>query len=595
MPDSATHAAARSFGPSLLEDGRVRFEFWAPALREVSLEIENASVLPMQAREDGWFEALAPASAGARYRFRVRDDLAVPDPASRFQPGDVHGYSELIDPGAYRWEQKDWRGRPWNEVVIYELHVGACGGYESVRAQLPRLANLGITAIELMPLADFPGTRNWGYDGVLPFAPDAAYGRPEQLKALIDTAHDLNLMVYLDVVYNHFGPEGNYLPVYAPAFFREDIHTPWGAAIDFRRSQVRRFYIQNALYWLNEYRFDGLRFDAVHAIQDPTFLDDLSAGIRAQIAPGHHVHLMLENEHNEARHLETAFDAQWNDDGHNVLHVLLTGETESYYANYTDKPAEKLARCLSEGFIYQGEPSPGHAGKPRGAPSDHLPAGRFILFLQNHDQVGNRALGERLTTLAEPDALRAAITLQLLCPQTPLLFMGEEWGSETPFLFFTDFHDELAEAVRKGRRKEFAGFAAFADEAQRERIPDPNDQQTFKRSMPDFAESQHGEHAARLAFYRKLLNLRRQHLCPRLKGTRARRSTVLSPKAVVANWRLGDGCKLRIAINLGADSVAIPRTSATLLFESSEGGAASIARGKLPGRCTCVFLNSPAP
>ncbi|MGQ0699857.1 MAG: malto-oligosyltrehalose trehalohydrolase [Panacagrimonas sp.] len=581
------------FGPTMLEDGRVRFGFWAPALKSVSLEIENAQPLLMQALADGWFEAVTQLAPGARYRYRVREDLAVADPASRFQPDDVHGPSEWVDPEAYAWEQNDWRGRPWHEVVIYELHVGACGGYAGVQAQLARLANLGITAIELMPLADFPGTRNWGYDGVLPFAPDAAYGTPAQLKSLIDAAHALNLMVYLDVVYNHFGPDGNFLPVYAPQFFREDIHTPWGAAIDFRRPQVRQFYIQNALYWLNEYRFDGLRFDAVHAIEDPTFIDELGAAIRAETAPGRQVHLMLENEHNEASHLEGAFDAQWNDDGHNVLHVLLTGESESYYANYAERPAEKLARCLAEGFVYQGEASPSHEGKPRGTPSDHLPPNRFILFLQNHDQIGNRALGERLGVLAHPHALRAAIALQLLSPQTPLLFMGEEWGSRTPFLFFTDFHDELAEAVRTGRRKEFACFPAFSDESKREQIPDPNALDTFTRSMPAFTESAHGEHAVVFAYYRNLLSLRRQQICPRLKGVQARRSSVLSPHAVVANWRLGDGSKLRIATNLGAEPVPFPRTSSPLLFESGQGCAASIASGKLPGRCTCVFLNDP--
>ncbi|MGQ0622297.1 MAG: malto-oligosyltrehalose trehalohydrolase [Panacagrimonas sp.] len=581
-----------TFGPRLLADGRTRFCFWAPAMQAVTLEIENAPPLPMQAMADGWFEAVTRPESRACYRYRLRDDLAVADPASRFQPEDVQGPSEWVDPQAHAWQQNEWLGRPWHEIVIYELHVGACGGYDGVRAQLARLANLGVTAIELMPLADFPGSRNWGYDGVLPFAPDAAYGRPEQLKALIDAAHGFNLMVYLDVVYNHFGPEGNYLPVYAPAFFREDIHTPWGAAIDFRRPQVRQFYLENALYWLNEFRFDGLRFDAVHAIQDPGFIDDLGAAIRAQIPPERQVHLMLENEHNQASHLEGSFDAQWNDDGHNVLHALLTGETEGYYANYADKPAEKLARCLAEGFVYQGDPSPSHGGRLRGTPSDHLPPNRFILFLQNHDQIGNRAFGERLTELADPDSLRAAVTLQLLCPQTPLLFMGEEWGSRSPFLFFTDFHDELAQAVREGRREEFAGFAVFANEATRERIPDPNDPETYLRSVPDVGEAGRGTHVATAAFYRKVLNLRRQHICPRLKGARPRHSSVLSPQAVAANWRMGDGAKLRIVTNLGPDKLFVPRTSSTLLFESAPGAAASVAKGELPGRCTCVFLST---
>lgn len=591
---NASCDSAPRFGATPLGDGRVRFCFWAPALNEVALEVEDQGSLPMQPLAAGWFETVTPLAPGARYRYRLRPDLAVPDPASRYQPDDVHGPSELVDPQAYRWQHERWRGRPWNEIVIYELHVGVCGGYDGVRARLGNLASLGVTAIELMPVADFPGARSWGYDGVLPFAPDATYGRPEQLKALIDAAHGFDLMVYLDVVYNHFGPEGNYLPRYAPAFFRDDLQTPWGSAIDFRTPQVRQFFIENALYWLEEYRFDGLRFDAVHAIQDPDFIDELGGAIRKRIGPGRHVHLMLENERNEASHLDGAFDAQWNDDGHNTLHVLLTGETEAYYADYAERPAEKLARCLAEGWVYQGDPAPAQMGKPRGTASGHLAPGRFILFLQNHDQVGNRALGERLSTLADPDALRAAAALQLLCPQTPLLFMGEEWGCRTPFLYFTDFHDELADAVCLGRRAEFAAFSAYADERERGEIPDPNQLATFTRSIPDIGEAARGAHAATFAFYRELLNLRRRHLSPRLRGTRPRRSKVLSSQAVLANWQLGDGSRLRILTNLGPDGIPVPRTSATPLYESAEGCAAAIARGQLPGRCTCVFLGIPA-
>ena len=590
----STTPLAPRFGPSLLDDGRVRLCFWAPALSAVTLEVEGSAPLSMTSIGDGWFEISTRLETGARYRYRVNSDLAVADPASRFQPDDVHGPSEWSDPRAYRWRDGKWHGRPWHETVIYELHVGALGGYEGVQAQLPRLAKLGITAIELMPLADFPGTRNWGYDGVLPFAPDASYGRPDQLKALIDAAHALGLMVYLDVVYNHFGPDGNYLPVYAPDFFRDDIHTPWGAAIDFRRPQVQQFYIENARYWLEEFHFDGLRFDAVHAIEHPTFLRDLAAAVRDRIPSERHVHLMLENEHNEAKHLESSFDAQWNDDGHNVLHVLLTQESEGYYLAYTDSPASKLARCLAEGFIYQGEASPLHDHAPRGTPSGHLPPNRFILFLQNHDQIGNRAFGDRLNTLAHPDALRAAITLQLLCPQTPLLFMGEEWGARTPFQFFTDFHDELGEAVRQGRRKEFAKFAAFADAEQRARIPDPNDEQTFQNSMPQPAEKEQAEHAGTAALYATLLKLRHERLTPSLPGTRALESFAVSDRCVVAHWRLGDGSTLRIATNLGPERVSIPRTGATLLFESAKGAAASLSQGELPPYCTCVFLDSAA-
>jgi maltooligosyltrehalose trehalohydrolase len=376
--------------------------------------------------------------------------------------------------------------------VIYELPPGTFGGFDGIRAELPRLAALGVTVIELMPIADFPGQHNWGYDGVLPYAPDAAYGTPEALKALVDAAHGLGLMVMLDVVYNHFGPDGAYLHAYAKSFFREDLHTPWGAAIDFDRPEVQQYFEQNALYWLMEYRFDGLRFDAVHAIGSPAFLDQLAAFLRSGVEPGRYIHLVLEHEGNAARHLRESatapgFDAQWTDDVHHCLHVLLTGEDEGYYEDFRD-PINQLARCMAEGFAYQGEISP-HSGKPRGEPSGHLPSTSFVICLQNHDQIGNRAMGDRLTMLANPQGLRAATALLLLAPFIPLLFMGEEVFSKTPFLFFTDHNDELAELVRNGRREEFKHFAAFQDPERRERIPDPNAASTFTASIPEFEGS----------------------------------------------------------------------------------------------------------
>ncbi|HEY1856321.1 alpha-amylase family glycosyl hydrolase, partial [Acidocella sp.] len=344
----------------------------------------------------------------------------------------------------FRWRHADWRGLPWAETVIYELHVGAYGGFDGVTAQLPRLAALGVTAIELMPIADFPGRHNWGYDGVLPYAPAAAYGSPEALHTLIDTAHGLGLQVFLDVVYNHFGPDGNYLNVYAKSFFRADQQTLWGQAIDFRHPEVRDFFIGNALYWLRDYRFDGLRFDAVHAIGDSPFLLEMAETIRAAL-PDRHIHLILENEDNDPDLLHVAveeqkFDAQWSDDWHHCAHVLLTREGEGYYEDF-QSPAQQMARCLAEGFAYQGDPAPHHGGEPRGRPSTHLPSTAFVICLQNHDQIGNRAFGERLRQLAHPAALRAAIALLLFTPQIPMIFMGEEFGETRPFLYFTDHHD----------------------------------------------------------------------------------------------------------------------------------------------------------
>jgi maltooligosyltrehalose trehalohydrolase len=440
-----------------------------------------------------------------------------------------------------------------------------------------------------MPVSDFPGRRNWGYDGVLPFAPDTAYGTPDELKALVDAAHDLDLMIFLDVVYNHFGPDGNYLASYAPKIFRHDVATPWGAAIDFRLPQVRRFFTENALYWLMEYRFDGLRLDAVHAIPEPGWLDEMAATVRATVEPGRHVHLVLEHDGNVASHLHQQFDAQWNDDGHHVLHVLLTGEIEGYYADYKDDPATGLARCLAEGFVYQGQPSPHRDGQPRGTPSQGLSPTAFVLFLQNHDQVGNRAFGERLTALAAPAALEAAIALQILCPQIPLLFMGEEYASTTPFLFFSDHHGDLADAVRDGRRREFAKFAAFADPARRETIPDPNAPASFDNSVPQ-ADPEHAE--ARSDLYRRLLALRRAEIVPRLPGTRSAGAVPIGPAAVSACWRMGDGAILTLAVNLGTEPVALTPPPGDVLFEGRAGAAECARAGHLPAWTTLAYLEA---
>ncbi|WP_442513679.1 malto-oligosyltrehalose trehalohydrolase [Pseudomonas promysalinigenes] len=551
-------------GAQMLDATSARFALWAPDARNVSLEIEQQPAIELLAEQDGWFTAVAPCKAGDRYRYSIDGRLQVADPASRYQPEGVHGPSQVVDVSTYHW-QHPWQGRPWHEAVIQELHVGVLDGFAGVARQLPRLAQLGITAIELMPLGQFPGERNWGYDGVLPYAPQHNYGSPEQLCRLVDQAHGHGLMVMVDVVYNHFGPDGNYLHEYASPFFREDRQTPWGAAIDFRRPEVREYFIQNALMWLCDYRCDGLRLDAVHAIDQPDFLVELAQRVRAAVAPGRHVWLVLENEHNQASLLQQGFDAQWNDDGHNALHVLLTGETEGYYADYQDQSIAKLARCLSEGFVFQGQAN--RHGNPRGEPSGHLEPSSFVLFLQNHDQIGNRALGERLTRLCPPAALRAATGLLLLCPMIPLLFMGDDDGSCRPFLFFTDFHDELADAVREGRRGEFAHFKAFADPEQREHIPDPNAQQTFEASRPLPKEVIAGWHG----LYEQLLGLRRRHVVPHLPGSRALGAVVLGDHALTARWRLGDGSTLRIDLNLAASPQAVELpASAWRLFDSSD-------------------------
>jgi maltooligosyltrehalose trehalohydrolase len=578
-------------GAIKLDAEQTRFALWAPDAFYVSVELENGQSLPLLPQADGWFVSNIRCPAGTRYRYNIDGEMEVPDPASRAQAGDIGQPSVVVDPLAYQWQHSSWHGRPWNQAVIYELHVGVLGGFLAVEQHLARLVELGVTAIELMPIAQFPGERNWGYDGVLPYAPQASYGTPEQLKHLIDAAHGHGLAVILDVVYNHFGPDGNYLHRYAKGFFREDKHTPWGAAIDFRRREVRDFFIDNALMWLLEYRFDGLRLDAVHAIEDPDFLQELAQRVRQQTDPSRYVWLMVENEHNQASLLEQGYDAQWNDDGHNALHVLLTGETDAYYADYAQKPTEQLARCLSQGFVFQGHTN--RHGESRGEPSGHLPPSAFVLFLQNHDQIGNRAFGERLHQLAHPDALKAATALLLLSPMIPLMFMGDEFAAEQPFLFFTSHHGELARLVREGRRNEFAAFSAFTDPHKREQIPDPNAPQTFEASRPVLSTS--GPSVIQ-QLYRQLLQIRHEQIIPRLPGAQALDASVLAPGAVSACWRMGDGSELRVDLNLGNAPVQhTPPIDAVLLFEHPPQSDQQLQQGTLPPYCALVSLTAATP
>ncbi len=523
-----------------------RFRLWAPDARRVELVLAD-QVLPMPAAGDGWFEAEAAAPEGTGYRYRIDAGYDVPDPASRWQPDGVHGASALYR-GDYAWRHDGWRGRPWHEAVVYELHAGACGGYAGVRALLPRLAALGITAIELMPLAQFPGRRNWGYDGVLPFAPAQAYGTPDELKALVDEAHGLGLMVLLDVVYNHFGPDGNYLGDYASPFFRAGSHTPWGEAIDFDQPAVQRYFIANALMWLDEYRFDGLRLDAVHAIEPTAFLHQLRQAVHAALPAERHVYLVLENEHNQASLLREGFTAQWNDDFHNALHVLLTGEDEGYYGDYAPQATAHLARVLGEGFAWQGQTTP--RGRVRGEPSADVPPVRFVAFAQNHDQIGNRACGERLSVLVPEPRLRVAVALTALVPMVPLFFMGEPWAAREPFLFFTDFEAPLDQAVREGRRREFAHFAAFASAQARSRIPDPNAVSTFEASRAPWPAPDDAAAQAWLAWFGGLLDLRARELVPHLEQARPLGGRVIGEAAVAAGWQLG-GRQWWLELNLG--------------------------------------------
>lgn len=561
------------FGANVLEDQHVRFRLWAPNARSVDVCIKNSThenMIAMPPEKDGWFEVITDsAGAGSLYSFCIDSDKQIPDPASRFQPGDVHGPSEVINADVWQWQDKNWFGRPFEEAIIYELHVGCFtpqGRFTGVIDKLDYLSELGITAIELMPVADFPGQYNWGYDGACLFAPDSRYGRPEDLKALIDAAHARNLMVFLDVVYNHFGPEGNYLHGYAPQFFSKNHHTPWGAAINFDGEQsywVRQFFIHNALYWLTEYHFDGLRLDAVHAIQDnsqPDFLTQLAQSVQTRFADDRHVHLILENDHNAAHYLTRDqterpkfFAAQWNDDIHHSLHVLLSGESSGYYVDYTQNPVFQLGRCLTEGFAYQGEQSVYRGNRHRGAASGHLPLTAFVSFLQNHDQIGNRALGERISRLARAEQIHAAISILLLAPQPPLLFMGEEWNCKQPFPFFCDFGPDLANQVINGRREMFARFPEFSNPDDLARIPDPTDVHTFQQAVLNWDDANQPDHLLWLNRYRKLINLRHREIIPHLKNPAAcsRGFEQLDKRTLTAYWNLGDYCKLTLLANLG--------------------------------------------
>jgi maltooligosyltrehalose trehalohydrolase len=591
------------FGATPVADG-VRFRLWAPRARAVSLRLESpsANMVSMVCEGEGWWALTTElAEPGARYRYVV-DGGSFPDPASRCQPEGVHGPSQVVDPESHGWRDFGWRGRPWEEIVLYELHLGTfseTGDFAGAARHLDHLCRLGVTAVELMPIAEFPGARNWGYDGVFLYAPSSRYGRPEELKRLVEACHSRGLAILLDVVYSHFGPEGNYLPAIAPDFFTERHHTPWGAAVDFsgpRSRPVRDFFIHNALYWLEEFQFDGLRLDAVHAIVDdrqPDIVDEIGDAVRRRIRD-REVHLVLENDRNEARRLTRSkgrierFSAQWNDDLHHALHVLIAGEKSGFYGDYAVAPARHLGRALAEGFVYQGEPSPFRGGRPRGEASAELLATAFVAFLQNHDHVGNHPFGIRLAARASEATLHAGIAIVLLSPQIPLLFMGEEWASLRPFAFFCDFEPGLAESVREGRQREFANFPE--DEAARERIPDPIAAATFAMSRLDWTEPEQACHAHWLARYRTLLEIRAREIVPRLAGMPAfaGRYEVHGPQAVTVEWRLGDRSRLTLMANFSGQAMPAPAEAAVgrLIYASATPGAPASAG---------FFLLAPAP
>lgn len=555
------------FGAEVLPGGGVRFRLFAPAAENVAVAFGGVERhAPMEAVGDGWFELVSEqARPGTQYRFVLPDGTHVPDPASRFQPDDVSGPSEVIAPGSYTWKDGKWAGMPWYQAVIYELHIGAFtpeGTFRAAIGKLDHLADLGVTLIEIMPVGDFAGNRGWGYDGVLWYAPDASYGRPDDLKALVEAAHARGMGVMLDVVYNHFGPEGNYIQKYFPNLLTEAHKTSWGAAVNYDDKQsdvVRALAIHNAMYWLEEFHLDGLRLDAVHAIMDSGpkhLLTELAERVAALNSP-YPLHLVLENEKNEAFRLTRDadgrpehFSAQWNDDMHHVLHTAATHEDAGYYADYVDN-ATLLGRALAEGFAYQGQASV-CTGKQRGEPCSHLPPDAFVSFIQNHDQIGNRAFGERIGHITDAAALKALVSVYLLLPQIPLIFMGEEWAASTPFPYFCDFHGELADLVRKGRRDEFKKFPEFQDPAKRDTIPDPLAESTYESAKLKWDERDGTENRECMTRHCQLIALRRTEIIPLLGEIEGNAGSfdVVGPGAVVVRWTIRGGRELRLAANL---------------------------------------------
>jgi maltooligosyltrehalose trehalohydrolase len=551
-----------------------RFTVPAPEAQSVELAVtrtpEARDWRPLDRQDDGTWSALVPGvRAGDRYLFRVDGGPAWPDPASRFQPEGVHAASEVVDPTAYAWQDTGWTGIDLADAVIYELHVGAFtpeGTFAAARLKLPWLRALGVTVVQLMPIADFPGRSNWGYDGVALFAPARCYGHPDQLRAFVDDAHRLGLAVYLDVVYNHLGPDGAYIAAFLPKAFSTRHSSPWGRGLNFDEAGselLRRYFTENAVHWVAEHHMDGLRFDATHAIVDDTsrhVLSEVTTAVR-QAAQGRRVQLIAEDNRNLASMMQPpgqgglGFDAVWADDFHHQMRRLLAGDTDGYYADFTGR-VEDVAATIRQGWFFRGQYS-GYQQGLRGSPPDALAYPSFVIAIQNHDQVGNRALGERLHHQIGEAAYRAASALLLLAPETPLLFMGQEWAAGAPFLYFTDHEPALGRLVTEGRRREFERFEAFSRPDAAARIPDPQHASTFERSLLGWDEQRMAPHRFVAGLYQALLALRH-----RWQPGRARRDqfavTPVPAFGIVLEYRHDPTTGRALAVWLeGAGSVAI--------------------------------------
>ncbi len=558
-------------GAELQPDGSVHFRVWAPKNRTVSVELfksawEGARAFPLTREEGGYFSgSVADAHAGDRYKYRV-DEGSFPDPISRFQPDGPHGASQVVDPSTFKWTDGAWRGRPAKELVIYEMHLGTFtqeGTWRAAQAQLPELQKLGITMIEIMPIAEFPGEYGWGYDGVDLFAPTRLYGQPDDVRAFINHAHELGLMVILDVVYNHFGPDGNYLRPYSDDYFTDEHHCEWGEAINFdtrNSAGVREFFLTNVRYWIDEFHFDGLRLDATQQIYDDSsvhILADISRVAR-EAGQGRQIYIVGENETQIARLVRPyeksgyGLDALWNDDFHHSAIVAATGRIEAYYSDYRGAPQEFVS-ALKRGFLYQGQWY--HWQKiRRGHASLDLHPRNFVIFLQNHDQVANSLRGLRLHQMTSPGTFKALTAMTLLAPSTPMLFQGQEFASNSPFLYFADHNPELRKLVHEGRTKSLLQFRTIAAEESREFLAEPGHRDVFERCKLNFEERE--KHSAVYAMHADLLKLRREDST--IADPAGIDGAVLGSHAFVMRYFSANGDDRLLLVNLGPDLLLNP-------------------------------------
>jgi len=559
----------KSWGAEYTAAGEVRFRIWAPAADTLSLRLLDEDV-PMSPTGDGWYELHATNVApGTPYSFILPDGKRVPDPAGRALESDVHGPSMVVDPTAYRWRNSGWSGRPWSEAVVYELHVGTFtdeGTFAAAAEKLPRLAQLGITAIELMPVAAFGGSRGWGYDGVLLYTPHPAYGSPDDMKAFVDAAHGLGLMVILDVVYNHLGLDGNYLVTYAPDVFTGE-PTPWGPRLDVSKEPARTLVLENALYWLEEFNLDGLRLDAVDQIEDDEsqthLLEELALRAREAISD-RHVHLVVEDARNITRLHERnednsvrLYDGVWNDGYHHLIHAWATGEHGGHFRVFAENFWPRFGKTLATGFTLQGERIEGKGDDPIGEPSGHLPPVTFVNFLQNHDQIGNRGRGERIWSLVDPDLAQKLLALLLLAPQIPLLFMGDEFQSKGRFFFFADYPPDLDQNGPKDRLRQAREFGS--EGLTLEEIRHPNEQETFLVSKLDWEEAETDAAEFAMSSFRDLLQKRRSHLMPLLENIGGGVGHLLMAEdgRLAVDWQLGER-RWQLRCNFSSEEVTLP-------------------------------------